>query len=92
MTVIKSQKHYRIFGKNRIKVEIISLLIELAFLIAGIYVYLFSIGRVRAKDPALSKKAESFRARNGGWLRILSLALIALMAVEIYLHITQLNF
>ncbi len=70
--------------------ELIGLVIELIFLALAVYLYLFARGRVKAKDAALQKKAEAFRRDNAGWLRILSLALMAIMAVNIVLHIMQL--
>jgi hypothetical protein len=68
--------------------EYTGLIFEIFFLIAGIYLYLFSIGKVQSSDPEKQKKAEEFRAQNK-WLRIVSLALIAIMAVNIYLHFQE---
>ena len=42
------------------------------------------------KDPEIQKKAEAFRQGNKSWLRIGALLLIALMSVNIYLHIVAL--
>ncbi len=70
--------------------EYLGLLFELLFLAMGVYLYLFAIGKVSTKDPQARERAEAFRARNGWWLRLLSLALIAIMAVNIYLHLVQL--
>ncbi len=68
----------------------LGLLIELLFLAMGVYIYLFSIGRLRSGDEKARKRAEEFRRRNGGWMRITALLLIALMSVNIYLHLVQL--
>lgn len=70
--------------------EFLGLFFELLFLVMGVYLYLFAIGRVSTKDPNARDRAETFRAKNGWWLRLLSLALIAIMAVNIYLHLVQL--
>lgn len=70
--------------------EYLGLLFELLFLAMGIYIYLFSIGRLRAGDEQVQKRAEEFRRRNGRWMRIAALLLIALMTVNIYLHLAQL--
>ena len=70
--------------------EYLGLLIELLFLAMGIYIYLFSTGRLRSGDEKAQKRAEEFRRRNGGWMRVAALLLIALMAVNIYLHLVQL--
>ena len=64
---------------------------ELVFLVFGVYLYLFSIGRVQAGDPESRKKAEAFRQRNAWWMRIGALAIIAIMAVNLYLHFLQLS-
>ena len=52
----------------------------------GVYVYLFSRGKFSVKDPEKNKKMEEFRNENAGWMRILSLLLIALMSVEIFMN------
>ncbi len=65
----------------------LGLVFEIIILIGAVYGYLFSIGRFSSKDPEIRKKAEAFRKSNGWWLRIGCLLVIALMAVEIYLHI-----
>ena len=70
--------------------EFLGLFFELLFLVMGVYLYLFAIGRVSTKDPKARERAEAFRAKNGWWLRLLSLALIAIMVVNIYLHLVQL--
>ena len=70
--------------------DYLGLLIELLFLAMGVYIYLFSIGRLRSGDEQVQKRADEFRRRNGGWMRIGALLLIAMMAVNITLHIMQL--
>ena len=69
--------------------EFIGLFFEIIFLVFGIYLYLFAIGKIGIKDSANKAKAEAFRKDNATWMRIGSLALIAIMAVNIYLHISQ---
>lgn len=66
------------------------MLLEFLFLAMGVYIYLFSIGRLRAKDAQAQQRAEAFRRRNGAWMRIAALLLIALMTVNIALHLMQL--
>ena len=70
--------------------EYTGLIFELIFLAAGIYLYLFAIGKVSTTNPEKKKQSEEFREKNGGWLRILSLALVAIMLVNIVLHIKEL--
>ncbi|MEM6965032.1 MAG: hypothetical protein AAF573_09715, partial [Bacteroidota bacterium] len=61
--------------------QYLSLFFEILILAFGIYVYLFSTGRLQVKDPQLNAKAEDFRKANASWMRILSLLLVALMSV-----------
>lgn len=70
--------------------EYLGLVFELIFLVIGVYLYLFAIGKVSTNDPEARKRAEAFREKNGWWLRLLSLLLIAIMVVNLYLHISQL--
>ncbi len=67
--------------------EIFGLLFEFVFLALGVYIYLFAIGQVKVKD---NEQAIRFRQVNGWWLRLLSLALVAMMTVNIFLHIRDL--
>lgn len=67
--------------------EYIGLLTEIAFLLLGVYLYLFSIGKVKGND---AKKSAEFHRANKGWLRILSIGLIAIMTINILLHINEL--
>ncbi|MCG8330199.1 MAG: hypothetical protein MI974_21045 [Chitinophagales bacterium] len=69
--------------------EYLGLIFEFIFLGMGIYLYLFSIGKMQAGTEEARKKAEAFREKNG-WLRFAAMALTAIMAVNIYLHIMQL--
>lgn len=67
--------------------EYLGLLFELIFLAMGVYIYLFAIGRVKAKNKEARERAEAFRRKNGWWLRLLSLLLIAITIVNIFLHV-----
>ena len=71
-------------------VEYLGLLFEFLFLGIGVYLYLFARGLINAGSPDLQKRAESFRQANGWWLRLLALAIVAIMALNIYLHLRQL--
>ena len=64
-----------------------SLFLEILILAFGVYVYLFSVGKLKVKDVEKQKQVETFRQENARWMRILSLLLIALMSVEIFLNI-----
>ena len=68
----------------------VGLLLELFLLAAGLYLYLFARGRVSFGTPEQRARAEVFRADNKGWLRLLGLALAAVMAVNVVLHVMEL--
>ena len=59
----------------------LGLIFELLFLLAGIYLYLFSRGLIETKQGA------SFLNENKNLIRYGSLALIAIMVINISLHI-----
>ena len=59
----------------------LGLFFEFLFLFAGIYLYLFSRGLIKTKQGA------SFLEENKTLIRFGSLALIAIMAINICLHI-----
>lgn len=64
-------------------------MLEFIFLSIGVYIYLFAIGRMKTNDPGARQRAEAFRQRNGWWLRLAALALVAITLVNIVLHIMQ---
>ena len=70
--------------------EYLGLLVEILLLAAGVYLYLFSRGLVKMKDTKAEEKAAAFRNQNGTWLRIAALALVAIMFLNLILHISQL--
>lgn len=69
--------------------EYLGLLLEFLFLGIAVYLYLFASGRLKSKDAQLQAKADRFRKDNGGWLRIMSLAVMAIMTLNIVIHIMQ---
>lgn len=66
----------------------ILLLFDLLFFGLAVYLYLFAIGRIKSSDAEKQKRAEAFREKNAGWLRIASLALAALCIVNIIVKLT----
>jgi hypothetical protein len=69
--------------------ELAGLVFEIIFLVVGIFVYQLSTGKMRVHEmqrPAMQR----FVKENGRIMRILSLALIAMMTFEIFLHLIQL--
>jgi len=69
--------------------EFLGLLFELLLLGAGIYLYRLSMGRAKSDDPVLQEKSESFLENNRTLVRIGALALMAIMTMNIILHIMQ---
>lgn len=70
--------------------SIVGLVIELLFLVLGVYLYLFARGVVRVGSPDQRRRAEDFRAENATWMRLLGLALAAIMLLNVVLHIGEL--
>jgi len=70
--------------------EIIGLIIYLLFLGIGMIVYLFSRGKWYPPNPDIKAEAEAYRKKNATWLRIGSLAVIAIMAMNVYLSLQSL--
>lgn len=68
----------------------IGLIVELLLLLVGLYLYLFAIGATRIKSPKHAAKAEAFRKDNSRWLRILALALMAIMFFNVALSLSAL--
>lgn len=70
--------------------KFIALFFEIIILLFGVYIYLFSTGRLNVKDAKLNEKAEEFRTENSTWMKWLSLLLIAIMTFEIILNVKTL--
>ncbi len=66
------------------------LLFEFIFLGMGIYLYLVAVGKVEPKEEQARERSKAFRDKNAKWLRPVSLALVAIMLVNIILHIMDL--
>lgn len=69
--------------------EFIGLLFELLLLFAGVYLYRLSMGRVNTNDQQLKEKSDDFLSKNRSLIRIGSLLLMAVMTVNIILHLLQ---
>ncbi len=70
--------------------EYLGLLVEILFFAMGLYLYLLVRGFIRPKDEQKRKAIDDFRRKNGWWIRILAIALMAVMAANIYLHLVGL--
>jgi len=71
-------------------VDLLGLIFEITLLAMAIYLYLFAIGKISAPDENIRKKSDAFREKNGTWLRVLSLAMIAIMLINLFLHLQHL--
>lgn len=67
--------------------DIAGLIFEFFFLGVGILTYAFARGFLTPPNKDIQKSAEEFRQRNGGWLRLLGIAIIAIMTLNIALHL-----
>ena len=70
--------------------DYLGLAIELLFLAFGVYLYLFALGKLKFGKPDVQAQADTFRARNAWWMRLGGLAIVAIMLVNIYLHLLEL--
>lgn len=50
--------------------------------------YLFAAGHIKFSDFEAEAKAQKIRRENGRWLRVLGLAVAAIMTVNLYLSLT----
>jgi ABC-type nickel/cobalt efflux system permease component RcnA len=70
--------------------DFLGLIFECIFFSIGLYLYLYSRGKVNITTHTSNADAEAFRQKNSRWLRILSLLLMAVMSLEIVLHLRDL--
>lgn len=70
--------------------QLLGLLFEIGLFAAACYLYLFSIGGLPSNRGKATTGIEAFRRENSRWLRILSLALMAIMLVNIVLSLRTL--
>ena len=66
---------------------IFGLLVNAAFFAIGLYLYLFARGLISFGKPEARARAETFRKDNATWMRLLGLALAAIMAINIFLDV-----
>lgn len=69
--------------------DVFGLVVEVLLLALGVYLYLFARGVVRVKRPDLAERAEAFREQNATWMRLLGLALAAIMLLNVVLHLSE---
>ncbi|RME92898.1 MAG: hypothetical protein D6772_16430 [Bacteroidetes bacterium] len=67
--------------------QYLGLLFEILLLALGVYLYLFARGLVKVKDPERAARAEAFRTDNATWMRLLGLALAAIMLLNLLVRL-----
>lgn len=67
----------------------LGLIFEILLLALGVYLYLFAKGFIKTKDPERKEKVEEFRLANAGWMRLLGLALSAVMLLNVLFSIKE---
>jgi len=67
----------------------LGLIIEIVLFALGLYLYLFARGIISFGSDEAKARAEAFRKDNAIWMRLLGLALAAIMAMNIGLHIKE---
>ena len=68
-------------------IEIIGFLIELMIFGVAVYLYLYSANIIKTKNRTKHKRQQEFVREYGSWMRPLSLALMAIMSVNILLRL-----
>jgi len=71
------------------RIEIIGFAVELMMFAVAVYLYLYSTNIITTHDRAKRKRQEEFIASYGNWMRPLSLALMAITAVNILFRFVQ---
>jgi len=67
-------------------IEIIGFAIEMMILAVAVYLYLYSTNIIATQNRSKRKRQEEFISNYGNWMRPLSLALMAIMSVNIMLR------
>ena len=68
------------------RIEIIGFIIELIIFAVAVYLYLYSTNIITTQNRTKRKRQEEFIVSYGNWMRPLSLALMAIMAVNLMLR------
>ena len=71
--------------------ELLGLILEFVLLAVGVIMYLFSRGLYTISNEDKRKQVDIFVAKNKGWMRWLGLVLTAIMLINIYFHIVQMQ-
>ncbi len=65
------------------------LVVELLLFALGLYLYLFARGVIAFGSTEARARAEAFRKDNATWMRLLGLALAAIMGLNVFLHLRE---
>ncbi|SEP56421.1 hypothetical protein [Neolewinella agarilytica] len=69
--------------------SIFLLVLEVLLFALGLYLYLFARGVLSFGSDESKARAEEFRKGNALWMRLLGLALAAIMAINIVVHVKE---
>lgn len=67
----------------------LGLVVELLLFALGLYLYLFARGVLSFGKAEVRARAEAFRKDNATWMRLLGLALAAIMGLNVVLHLRE---
>jgi hypothetical protein len=67
----------------------VGLIVEILLLALGLYLYLFARGIISFGSDEAKARAEAFRKDNSTWMRLMGLALAAVMAMNVFFHIKE---
>lgn len=67
----------------------IGLIVEILLFALGLYLYLFARGILNFGSKASRARAEAFRKDNATWMRLLGLALAAIMGLNVFFHVRE---
>ena len=70
--------------------SVVGLVIHLVFFAIGVYLYLYARGILAFGSEEVRKRAEAFRTENATWMRLLGLALAAVMLLNLYYDVRAL--
>jgi hypothetical protein len=65
------------------------LIVEILLFAIGLYLYLFARGIISFGSDEAKARAEAFRKDNSTWMRLMGLALAAVMAMNVFFHVKE---
>ncbi|WP_020568177.1 hypothetical protein [Neolewinella persica] len=65
------------------------LIVEILLFAIGLYLYLFARGIISFGSDEAKARAEAFRKDNATWMRLMGLALAAVMAMNVFFHVRE---